>query len=220
MNTKPLPHLFRYVALVVGTVGLGFLYLTALHREIPVVKIGDIKPAMNFAVVRVVGEVSADARIFREGERIQSLRFTVDDGGGEILVQAYKSQAQALVDTIGLPRMGDRVEVTGSLSVSADNDVVMRLQAPELLVLTRADTKPTALRDVNEDMIGRNIIVEGAITKVIAPKPGSKAPWAVVVTGAGGQQKITFWQDIYDEIRDKILLAPGAQIRARVAVQN
>ena len=37
MNAKPLPRLFRYVALVLGTIGLGLLYLTALHRENPAV---------------------------------------------------------------------------------------------------------------------------------------------------------------------------------------
>lgn len=220
MKANPLPRLFRYVALVVGTVGLGLLYLTALHREIPSVKIGEIKPAMNFAVVHVVGDVSGEARVFKEGEQVQSLRFTVDDGSGEILVQAYKSQAQALVDKYGLPRAGDRVEVTGSLSVSADDDVAMRLQVPERLVLTRARTNPMALKDVNDGMIGKNIVVEGTIAKAIAPKPGSKAPWTIVVTDSGGQQEITFWQDIYDEIREKILLAPGAPIRARVAVRS
>ena len=220
MNANPLSQWFRYVALVLGTLGLGFLYLTALHREIPVVKIGEIKPMMNFATVRVSGQVSGDARIFKEGEHVRSLRFTVDDGSGEILVQAYKSDAQALVDKIGLPREGDRVEVTGSLSVSADDEVSMRLQVPEQLVLTRADTKTVALKDVDGAMIGRSIAVEGSITKVIAPKAGSKAPWTVVVTDASGQQEITFWQDIYDEIRDKILLAPGAPVRARVAVRS
>jgi DNA/RNA endonuclease YhcR with UshA esterase domain len=220
MNANPLPRVFRYVALVLGTVGLGLLYLTALHREIPVVKIGEIKPMMNFATVRVAGKVSGDAQIFKEGEHVRSLRFMVDDGSGEILVQAYKAQAQALVDKYGLPRTGDRVEVAGSLSVSADDDVTMRLQVPEQLVLTRADTKPMALKDVNDGMIGRDIVVEGNITKVIAPKPGSKAPWTVVVTDAGGQQEITFWQDIYDEIRDKILLAPGAPVRVHVAVRS
>jgi hypothetical protein len=55
MKANPLSHWFRYVALVLGTLGLGFLYLTALHREIPVVKIGGIKPMMNFATVRVAG---------------------------------------------------------------------------------------------------------------------------------------------------------------------
>lgn len=220
MYANSLSRLFRYVALVVGTVGLGLLYLSALHREIPVVKIGEIKPAMNFAVVRVVGAVSGDARIFKEGEHVRSLRFTVDDGSGEILVQAYKSQAQALVDKYGLPREGDHVEVTGSLGVLEGDDIAMRVQVPERLVLMRADTKPMALRDVTSSMIGKNIVVEGTIAKAIAPKPGSKAPWTIVITDAGGQQEIAFWQDIYDEIRDKVLLAPGAPIRARVAVRS
>ena len=220
MNDKPRPHWFRYVALVIGTIGFGWLYLSALHRDIPPVRIGEIKPSMNHSAVRVAGDVIADARVFKEGEQVRSLRFTVDDGSGVVLVQAYKSEAQALVDKYGLPRQGDRVEVAGRLSVSADEDAVLRLQVPDQLVLTHADTRPTALKNINSGMIGKSVVVEGSITKVIAPRPGSKAPWTVVVTDAGGQQELTFWQDVYDEIRDKVLLAPGAPIRAHVAVRS
>ena len=117
MNAKPATHWFRDVALVLGTLGLGLLYLTAIHREAPTVKIGEIRPSMNFSAVRVVGKVSTDARVFKEGDRVQTLRFTVDDGTGEVVIQAYKAQAQAVVDRYGLPREGDSVDVSGRLGV-------------------------------------------------------------------------------------------------------
>ena len=220
MSDKPVTHLFRYVALGVGAVGLGLLYLSALHREIPAVRIGDIKPSMNFATVRVSGEVSRDARLFREGEHIRALRFSVSDGTGEIHVQAQKSAAQALVARFGLPREGDRVEAVGSLDVSDGSEVVMRLQVPESFVLTRAEIKPVALKEIDSRLLGRSVVVEGIIKKVLAPKSGSKAPWTMVIGDSGGQQEITFWQDIYDEIQNKVLLAPGAPVRARVEVRN
>lgn len=220
MSDKPVTHLFRYVALGVGAVGLGLLYLSALHREIPAVRIGDIKPAMNFATVRVSGEVSRDARLFREGDHIRALRFSVRDGTGEIHVQAQKTAAQALVARFGLPREGDRVEAVGSLDVSEGSEVVMRLQVPEQFVLTRAEIKPVALREIDSRLLGKSVVVEGVIKKVLAPKSGSKAPWTMVIGDSGGQQEITFWQDIYDEIQNKILLAPGAAVRVRVEVRT
>ncbi len=220
MSDKPVTHRFRYVALGVGAVGLGLLYLSALHREIPAVRIGEIKPAMNFATVRVSGEVSRDARLFREGEHIRALRFSVSDGTGEIHVQAQRAAAQALVTRFGLPREGDRVEAVGSLDVSEGNEVVMRLQVPEQFVLQRAEIKPVALKEIDRRLLGKNIVVEGTIEKVLAPKSGSRAPWTMGIGDSGGRQEITFWQDIYDEIQNKELLAPGASVRARVEVRS
>ena len=220
MNAKPATHWFRDVALVLGTLGLGLLYLTAIHREAPTVKIGEIRPSMNFSAVRVVGKVSTDARVFKEGDRVQTLRFTVDDGTGEVVIQAYKAQAQAVVDRYGLPREGDSVEVSGRLGVSGEGSVSMRLQTPEQLVLYPAAAKSVALGTVNKGLMGKTIEVEGTITKIIAPKAESKAPWAITIADSSGQQELVFWQDIYDEIRDKVLLAPGKPIRARVTVRS
>ena len=139
-------RVFRYAALGLGTIGLGLLYLMAIHRELPVVKIGEIKPTMNFAYVRVVGTVAGDPRIFKEVGKVRSLRFTVDDGTGEISVTAFRSQAEDLVDQHKVPASGDRVEVAGALSITADDDVVMRLQVPEHLILTRAEVPSARMR--------------------------------------------------------------------------
>ncbi len=210
---------FRYAALALGTVGLGLLYLMAIHREIPIIQIGNIRPMMNFAYVRIAGTVTGDARLFKEGDKVRTLRFMVDDGSGELMVTAYRAQAEALVAADRVPRVGDRVEVAGSLGVAADDNVVMRLQVPEHLFITRAEMPVTALADIGVGMVGTAVVVEGTISKVIAPRPQSRAPWTVLITDAsGGEQPLTFWQSTYDEIRDKILLVPGTPVRARVGV--
>jgi DNA/RNA endonuclease YhcR with UshA esterase domain len=213
-------RVFRYAALLLGTVGLGLLWLMATHREIPLVKVESIKPTMNMAYVRIAGTISGDARIFKEGEHVRSLRFMVDDGSGEMSVNAYRAQAQALVDQDRVPRSGDHVELAGSLGIMGDDQVVMRLQVPEQLVLTRAEMPVTALKDISQDLVGNSLMIEGTLAKVSPPREGSKAPWTIAVKDASDQREIMFWADVYDEIRDKILLQPGTAIRARVGVKT
>ena len=210
----------RYAALLLATCGLGLLYLMATHQEIPMVRIGDVKPTMNFAYVRVVGTVSGDARVFKEGDRIRSLRFMVDDGSGELMVSAFQAQARKLAEDDRVPRIGDRVEVVGSLSVTADEDVVMRLQVADQLVLTRAEMPMTPLGEIAAASAGKSIMIEGTIGTITAPRAGSKAPWAVEVKDSTGTRRMTLWRSVYDELPDKTLLAPGALIRARTSVKS
>jgi DNA/RNA endonuclease YhcR with UshA esterase domain len=213
-------RVFRYAALILATAGLGLLYLMATHRAIPLVRVADIKPTMNFAYVRVAGTVTGDARIFKEGERARSLRFMVDDGTGEIQVSAYQAQARKLVDADRVPRLGDRVEVSGSLGIGPNDDMILRLQVADQLALTRAAMPTTPLGDIDEGMIGTSLMIEGRITRVAAPAGQSRAPWTVTVDDGTGRQEITFWEDIYAEIRDKILLIAGTPVSARVDVRS
>ena len=210
----------RYAAVLLATVGLGLLYLMVTHREIPLVKIGELKPTMNFAYVRIAGTVSSDARAFREGGKIRSMRFMVDDGSGEISVTAFRAQAQALADADKIPNAGDRIEVAGSLSVTADDDVVMRLQVPEQLTLTRAEAAVTPLEEITGAMVGSSAVIKGTITAVSAPKPQTKQPWVVKISDGTAEKEITFWDDIYAEIPDKVLLMKGTPVRARVSVKT
>lgn len=213
-------RVFRYAALLLGTVGLWLLYLMATHREIPLIKIGDVKPTMNMAYVRVAGVISSDARMFKEGGRIRSMRFMVDDGTGELSVNVYSVQAQTLAEAGRVPRLGDRVEVAGSLSVSADDNIVMRLQVPEQLIISRAEMPVTPLGEITSGMVGTSVMVEGTMVSVKAPGPESRAPWALRIKDGSGEKEITFWEDAYTEIRDKIMLVPGAPVRARVSVRT
>ncbi len=43
-------------------------------------------------------------------------------------------------------------------------------------------------------------------------------PWSVEIADDSGTQGLSFWDDAYAEMSDKILLAPGSRIRARVSV--
>jgi len=123
----PLMRAMRLVALLLATAGLLLLYLTARHREPPLVRIADITPVMNFAQVRVAGTVSRKAYISRNRD---SISFTVADDSGSIRVAAYRHVASALLESNQTPGAGDHVEVSGSLSVTADAMPKLYLKAP------------------------------------------------------------------------------------------
>ena len=190
-------RIFRYAALLLGTVGLFFLYLMVRNREIPVVKISEITPTMNFAYVRVAGRVISDTRVYREGDRVQSLGFVVDDGTGEIAVRAYRAVARELLSSNIFPRMGDRVTVAGSLSVSADDRILLRLQSPRQLHLEAVEPPVIQLADLSEDLLGKSVIVEGVVSRIMAPRPGSRAPWVIRLVDRSGTADLTFWEDVY-----------------------
>ncbi len=211
-------RLTRYAALILGLLGLVSLYLMSISREIPLVTIGEIDPMMNFAYVRIEGTVNGDVRMFKQGEYVRSLRFFVDDGTGEIPVVAYRSQAEALVKADRVPRAGDKIRVAGSLAVSAEDNITLRLQVPEQLVLDRSEAKTIGVAEVTVDLEGQNVSVEGVIVAVSPPPQGTKKPWKVDVRDDSGTATVSFWQDVYEDVEDKMSLAPGENVRARVSV--
>lgn len=208
----------RIAAVLLATIGLIFLYLMSINKEIPVIQIGDIEPTMNFAYVKITGTVNEDARIYEKSGRIQSLRFFIDDGTGEIPVSAYRAQAQALVQENRIPRIGDYAEVAGSLSVSADDRILLRLQSPEQLFLTQADIPHMQIGSINESTIDQLVVLEGEITRTFEPRPDSNAPWKVVVKDETGTIPVTLWQSIYDQLPDKLILTPGTKVSVRVQI--
>jgi DNA/RNA endonuclease YhcR with UshA esterase domain len=210
-------RVFRYAAVLLATIGLGALYLMATHREIPIVEIGSIEPTMNFAYVRVEGNVTEEARVNREGGHIRSVRFVVDDGTGEIPVTAFRAKGQELVDADLLPSVGDHVLVTGSLSVSAER-VGLWLQSPRQLVIERAQVVKVLLGEISDSDLGSTVMVEGRITSVVPPRQDTRRPWVIVLQDASGKQEVSFWQDVYDVLGNKVQFAPGSHVRATVAV--
>lgn len=210
----------RWAAVLLATVGLGLLYLMARSQVVPFIQIGEITPTMNFGYVRIKGVVNGDARIFKQGGSLRSVTFYVDDGTGEIPVRAYKHQAEVLVARNQLPRSGDQIEVAGSLSVSADDNIALRLQIPEQLVLQRLSNPSTLLAALTEERLGENVTIAGTITRVQPPRPGAKMPWVVEVEDASDRREITFWDQEYADIENKLLLAPGTPVRVRVNVDR
>jgi RecJ-like exonuclease len=211
-------RVLQYVSLVLAVAGLILLYLYSVNRGIPVVTVGEITPTMNFATVRIVGEVTRDAYIFKSG----GIVFNMKDDSGEIAVMGGRAQADALEAAGKLPRRGDQVDVAGSLSVSADQEVKLRMQSAEQLILTRNQAVPSfaavesrlKLADITAEQKGDLVTVIGTLNAITIPGPGSKAPYVLTLEENGAELAVIFWDDVFQGL-EKNLPMVGKLIRAK-----
>lgn len=207
----------RYAAVFLSVVGLMLLYWMAVSQKIPTITIGEITPTMNFAYVRIDGTVSGETRIFKENGLVRSMRFDLHDGTGEIPVTAYQAQARELVEKGLIPRSGDHISVAGSLSVAADDRILLRIQVADQVELVQQELERTALADLTPE--SGAVLVEGAIVRVNAPQPGKKQPWSILIADESGTANLSFWEDVYADIDAKDQLIQGQGIRLRSAVK-
>lgn len=203
----------RWAAVLLATVGLFLLFLMAKYREIPVVKLADVKPTMNFAQIRVEGVAESDARTFRTGG---GMGFNFSDGTGTIMVFISQKQAQEMVERNLVPKAGDQISFAGGLNISDDRSS-MRLLSVDEFQLIRAPAAAMRLADVTTDLKGSSITVEGKVMDLFPPPANTKRPYALKLLDASGEQTINFWQTEYDQIANKDVLV-GAFVRARVSV--
>ncbi|MFA7369125.1 MAG: hypothetical protein WC334_05725 [Kiritimatiellales bacterium] len=212
----------QYASLVLAVAGLFLLYLFSVNRDIPLVRVGDIKPTMNFAYVRMAGEVTRAAYVFQSGGVV----FDIKDGSGEITVIGGRAQAQALEAAGKLPRRGDRIEVTGSLNVSADQETKLRIQSADQLVLNRkrvaavpSSGSRIRLAEVTAAHRGEQVIATGTLKSIEVPGPGSKTPYVLTLEDNGAELAVIFWEDVFRGLDNK-LPVPGKLISVcgRVAV--
>lgn len=210
-------RILQYASLVLAFAGLILLYLFSVNRDIPFVRIGDIGPTMNFAYVRISGEVTRDAYVFQSG----GIVFDLKDGSGEIAVMGGKAQAQALEAAGKLPRRGDRIEAAGSLSVDAGHEPRLRIQSADQLVLNRKRTAVASspapysrLADVTAAHRGEQVTVAGILKSIDIPEPGSKAPYTLTLEENGTELAAVFWEDVFRDLENK-LPPPGKRLSVR-----
>ncbi|MDD2239147.1 MAG: OB-fold nucleic acid binding domain-containing protein [Kiritimatiellae bacterium] len=203
----------RWAAVLLATIGLFLLWLMAVKRDVPVVKLGDIQPTMNFAQIRLEGEVKTDARPFRTG---MGMSFHFTDGTGAVIVFITKKQMDEMIENNLTPKAGDQVSFIGSLNVS-DDQMSMRLLSVKEFHLTRAVAESVQLADITKKLKGSAITIAGTVTKLEVPPEESKRPYALQLKDASGEQVVNFWQAEYEQIENPDAL-PGANVRLRVNV--
>ena len=186
--------------LAVLTVAIGGLFLFELyvgHREPPLISIGEIKPIRNFSTVRVQGALKSDARKLRGG----SVFYLVDDGTGTLPVFLEQAAEGAL------PKAGNRVTVTGSLSVGAGNNVRMRAQSADQIA-----AEPVAplekmigelwIADITPGQEGKRMTVHGRVSKVWKPRSDSKAPHKIVLADQSGSLEVVHWFETERKVKE------------------
>ncbi len=128
---SPVLRRLRTAALLLAVAGLALLLLMARHKELPLIKAGEITPMMNFASGRLIGTVVKNPYVGRSTNRVEYLSFLVDDGSGQLRVVADGRVALQMAEKQLIPGKGDSVEIAGTLNVAADGNVKLRVQSAE-----------------------------------------------------------------------------------------
>ncbi len=209
----------RIAAVVLMVAGLAGLYGAARRQETPRVRIADIQPTMNFALVRVAGTVSGDSRVFKEADRVRSVRFTLAEGSDELAVVAHPPLAEQMVAENRLPRLGDTVDLTGTLTVTEDR-AQLRLQALDLQETPVRQLPRTAIGDLAAMPAGTPVLVEAEITRVDTPAADEKRPWRLLLKDASGQIELSFWDDVANAIADREKITPGNPVRVQATTDE
>ena len=211
-----LRHLLCGTALLVALLGIALLALRWWPHSLPLSKLGELRPAMDFTLIRIAGHATGDARVFREAGQLRSVRFTVVDGTGSLSVSAENEQAKQLALFDRIPRAGDSLEVVGRLSMGADEPPTLRIQTGDALKLRRAEKGAPPMAAAHGLAEGAQALLTGTIVRFIVPRLGSEAPLVFSVREASGERQFLIWVDVYEQIADRDRLVPGTAIRARV----
>jgi len=175
--------------LFLGLLVLFAVQIVAIRREPRVVKVGDMKPFMNFSTVRVVGTLERDARRLRNA----SVFFLVNDGSGLLPVfQDGTSNETALA--------GNRIVVDGVLSVGVNADARLQVSSPadvhiEPMRVFHSSSNGVRLADVSAGQPDETITVTGRVAKVWMPEAGSRAPSRITLVDESGMLEVVHWLD-------------------------
>lgn len=134
----------RAMAWILSTAGLATLWAVAGGRDVPDLRVSEITPMMNFATVRITGEVAGKPRTRRRGDQVDYTSFSLWDGSGSVRVAAYDSVARDLASRDDAPRKGAGVAVVGRLDVRAGSRPVLRVQTADHVTVVELPQQPPA----------------------------------------------------------------------------
>ncbi|MFN2168086.1 MAG: hypothetical protein ACK2U9_17735, partial [Anaerolineae bacterium] len=150
---------FRYGSLVLAVLGLAVLLFAATRSQVPTVGIGSLAGTMNWAYVRIEGLVVRQPTYDPEA---QSLRFYVWDGTGEIMVSAYRAEAEALLAEGRAPSLGDSVTVEGTLRIREDFQYLV-LNVPEHTEVRPAEPVAMTVAEAHNKPLYQAVTVRGVV---------------------------------------------------------
>lgn len=199
--------LFKYGALGISFLGLILLYLAVRVIEVPIVKVEDITETMNFAYVRVVGNITR-ANVYEGG----SLYLTVDDGTGTISVKAYGKVSEELMRMEHPPEIGDRIDVGGTLNIT-EGKRAMLIQTPDRVHITpgvewMGKISLIKIGAITSSQIGELAKCQGQITDIRIFKQGR----TFTINDGSGSIDVMIWNTEYEQITDKEALQYDAWI--------
>jgi len=155
-------------ALGLAALGLILLWWFATHSPVPRLKIGQAQATMNFAYVRVQGQVT---RAPSHNPDSGTLSFWIADDTGEMLVSSYRATTQALLDSGRMPFVGDRVTVEGTLRIRQDS-ASLTLNSADAVSVERGQPVPMDIGQIDAASALRAVKIRGQVRAVRTPYKG------------------------------------------------
>ncbi len=164
----------KYGSLLLAVAGLAVLLLVAARSEVPVVRTGDLAATMNWAYVRIEGVVSRQPvyePAAADESAAASLTFWVWDGTGEMMVVAYRTEAETLLERDLLPVMGDGVSLAGTLRLKEDFGYLV-LNDAEQMEARFSETLAMLAAEINAGLRYQKVRLRGVIRETREPYEG------------------------------------------------
>lgn len=164
----------KYGSLLLAVAGLAVLVFVAGRSEVPVIRIGDLAATMNWAYVRIEGVVSRqpvyDPAAVDEAAA-SGLTLWVWDGTGEIMVKAYRTEAEELSAGDLLPVMGDGVSLAGTLRLKEDFGYLV-LNETEKMEVRPGEPVTMPAAEIHPGLRYQKIRLRGVIRELRTPYEG------------------------------------------------
>jgi DNA/RNA endonuclease YhcR with UshA esterase domain len=161
-------RVFKVGSLALAIAGLAVLLLIARQSQAPTVRIGNLSGTMNWAYVRVVGVLTRQPAYDTDAG---TLRLWVGDGTGEMMVTAYRSEAEWLIAHDLVPVMGDGVTLEGTLRIKEDFQYLV-LDVPQHTEIQPAEAVELPIAEVNAGRSEQKVTVRGVIRDDRVPYDG------------------------------------------------
>lgn len=174
---------FKYGSLVLAVLGVAVLLAVAQRSQAPKIEIGNLQGTMNWAYVGLEGIVSRPPSLDIESGTLQ---LWVEDGTGELLVMAYRSEAEQLETRGALPVMCDGIALEGTLRIKEDLTYLV-LNVPETVEVRPADLVETTVAGVEALSPCQKVVIEGVIRDERTPYEGLRI---LAVRDSSGQIEV------------------------------
>lgn len=184
---------FKRAALVLAFGGLALLWFTAVKMKPPLIKISDITPCYNNAVVEIRGTVES-----MRAKGKDNIEFEVDDGTGSIKAQAFRGRAE-MKKSGNIPHAGDQVVMVGSVQLTDKYGTSLMINIPEKVKVTPAKCEKVAIEKVTLDQKGKLVAVTGEIVVVNKNDLGT----FLTIGDTTGMVEVPFFARDIEWVKDK-----------------
>ena len=215
MSTRVL----RDVAILWATFALVFLWGAACRAEIPLIQVQNVGPTLNRATARVQGVVARSPAYDPVAER---WTFWVDDGTAQVLVIMNQGENHALLEGSPVPRIGDRVTVSGTIKVRTpkgrDALVSLTFSEPEHLEIERPSAQEFSIADVANDAAEARyskVLFKGQVREVRQLYTGETV---LRIRDRTGEIDVIYGQDLVYLGGEPTSVFPGDSVSVRGAI--